>query len=171
MVPCEEHLIRLTFSHSVRRDSNIALKDALLKLLTFCNTNKVNVPPLPGHGEQSTLKHQVSILPLRKIILLTLYQIVVAPPPPSEIFAPSPPLDPTRLTSPPPLASIGTTPATATARDLARRTSTHGSDRESKGRSSSPAAMGYLEQAREGFRAVRAGAGAVAGWRGRGVGQ
>lgn len=29
--------------------------------------------------------------------------------------------------------------------------------------------MGYLEQAKEGFRAVRAGAGAVAGWGGRGT--
>jgi hypothetical protein len=53
----------------------------------------------------------------------------------------------------------------------------HGQERDrdreykSRDRDSSPAAMGYLEQAKEGFRAVRAGAGAVAGWRGRGVGQ
>jgi len=97
-------------------------------------------------------------------------QIMIAPPSPSEIFAPSPPLDPTRLTSPPPPASTTTTPAVATARDMAARPA-YGHGREGKGRSSSPAAMGYLEQAREGFRAVRAGAGAVAGWRGRGVGQ
>jgi len=168
MVPWEEHLIRLKFSHAVKRDSNTALKEALLRILTFCNTNKASVPPLVGAPEQSSLSHQVC-LPFKSESEPD-EQIIIAPPPPSEIFAPSPPLDPTRLTSPPPPASTTTTPAIATARDMTARPS-HGQEREGKVRSSSPAAMGYLEQAREGFRAVRAGAGAVAGWRGRGVGQ
>jgi hypothetical protein len=59
MVPYEEHLIRLRCSQAVKKDSNTALLDALMKILTFCNTNKANVPPLVGSGEESNLSHQV----------------------------------------------------------------------------------------------------------------
>lgn len=143
-----------------------------MQTLTFCSTRKVNVPPLIGSAEQSNLSHQVSPPYLScGAGTETDGQILIGPPPPSEIFAPSPPLNPTRLTSPPPPASTTTTAATATARDTAMPYHGQGYERDQKGRSSSPAAMGYLEQAKEGFRAVRAGAGAVAGWRGRGVGQ
>ena len=62
MVPWEEHLIRLKFSHAVKRDSNTALKEALLRVLTFCNNNKASVPPLVGAQEQSNLSHQVRLL-------------------------------------------------------------------------------------------------------------
>lgn len=60
MVPWEEHLIRLKFSHAVKRDSNMALKQALMRIMTFCNTNKASVPPLVGASEQNNLSHQVS---------------------------------------------------------------------------------------------------------------
>jgi hypothetical protein len=113
---------------------------------------------------------------------LTSSQILISPPPPNELFAPSPPL-PAR--SPPPIPTITTTPLTALARprDLAlppasgAHTSSAaatalGLDGRDARRSSSPAsvgaALGYLEQAKDGLRAVGAKAGAVAGWGGRG---
>lgn len=60
MVPWEEHLIRLKFSHAVKRDSNTALKDALMRISMFCSANKAGVPPPVGASEQSNLSHQVS---------------------------------------------------------------------------------------------------------------
>lgn len=114
------------------------------------------------------------------------HQIIIAPPSHAEIFSPSPPLDPSRLTSPPPLPSTTTTPATALARDLtmppgsavneAMEARERDPSRDGR-RASSPAstdrggAFGYFEQAKDGLRAVGARAGAVAGWTGRGAGR
>ncbi|KAK8853071.1 hypothetical protein IAR55_003772 [Kwoniella newhampshirensis] len=153
LVPWEEHLITLSFARTNRSSSMNPLSAALLQLLTFCVEKKGNVPPLVGSSEQNNLSHQM----------------IIAPPPPSELFAPSsPPLHPTRLTSPPPAPS--TTSAIATARDLALPipatpdVSLPGSVK----RASSPASatLGYLEQAKGGLRAVGAGV----GWGGRAMG-
>ncbi|KAL1409981.1 hypothetical protein Q8F55_003981 [Vanrija albida] len=166
LVPWEEHLITI---HFVKRATTNPLPGALLQLLTFCAERKDNVPPLVGTGDQNNLSHQ----------------ILISPPPPSELFAPSsPPLGPTRLTSPPPAPVQGTTPATAVA-DIPRaypaapRASSLGPraktsagalyDAGSARRSSSPmtaisdagtSAMGYLEQAKDGLLAK-------AGWGGK----
>lgn len=43
------------------------------------------------------------------------YQILLSPPPPSELFPPSPPSGPQRLTSPPPQPSLTVSPSTAVA--------------------------------------------------------
>lgn len=43
------------------------------------------------------------------------YQILLSPPPPAELFPPSPPSGPVRLTSPPPLPSLTVSPSTAVA--------------------------------------------------------
>lgn len=114
---------------------------------------------------------------------------MISPPSPSDLFAPSsPPLGPTRLTSPPPAPVQGTTTATAVA-DIPRaypaaprstslgprgKSASAGAlyDAGSARRSSSPmtaisdagtSAMGYLEQAKDGLLAV----GAKAGWGGK----
>ncbi|TXT11119.1 hypothetical protein VHUM_01870 [Vanrija humicola] len=96
LVPWEEHLITI---HFVKRATTNPLPGALLQLLTFCAERKDNVPPLVGTSVEHSSR-----------------QILISPPPPSELFAPSsPPLGPTRLTSPPPAPVQGTTPATALA--------------------------------------------------------
>ncbi|WVQ82136.1 hypothetical protein IAT38_004264 [Cryptococcus sp. DSM 104549] len=163
LVPWEEHLITITFSKSSKPGPN-PLPAALLQILTFCVENKGNVPPLSGNSEQSNVSHQ----------------IMIAPPSPSELFAPSPPPShPMRLTSPPPAPSTTSTPATATARDLAMPpTSAMGITGHEAGsmgsarRALSPASatLGYLEQAKDGLRAVGAKAGAGVGWGGRAMG-
>lgn len=43
------------------------------------------------------------------------YQILLSPPPPAELFPPSPPSGPQRLTSPPPQPSLTVSPSTAVA--------------------------------------------------------
>ncbi|WWD19482.1 hypothetical protein CI109_103942 [Kwoniella shandongensis] len=156
LVPWEEHLITLHLSRTSRQQpaTQQPLSGALLQLSTFCVEKKGNVPPLVGSSDQNNLS----------------YQILIAPPPPSELFAPSsPPLYPTRLTSPPPAPS--TTNAIATARDLALpppSSDLSNPDNTSAKRASSPASatLGYLEQAKGGLRAVGAGV----GWGGRAMG-
>ncbi|GFZ48554.1 hypothetical protein JCM24511_06302 [Saitozyma sp. JCM 24511] len=172
LLPWEEHLITLSFPRAPSKPPSInPLQTALLQILTFCAEKSGNVPPLgsssPNHELPGTL--------------LTCRQILISPPPPNELFAPSPPL-PAR--SPPPIPTTTTTPLTAVARprDLALPPSSGahtssaaaalGLDGRDARRSSSPAsvgaALGYLEQAKDGLRAVGAKAGAVAGWGGRG---
>ncbi|WRT70373.1 uncharacterized protein IL334_007371 [Kwoniella shivajii] len=153
LVPWEEHLITLHFPSTSSSKPKVAnpLHNSLLQLLTFCAEKKGNVPPLSGTS------------------------IIVAPPSPNELFAPSPPTYPTRLTSPPPAPLTNTTPATATARDMASPYTyaqmgdpISGSTR--RGTSPHTGTLGYLEQAKDGLRAVGAKAGAGVGWGGRAIG-
>ena len=115
-------------------------------------------------------------------------QILIGPPSPAELFSPSPPpVHPTRLTSPPPQPSLTTTPATAIARDQTlpassavaeatevRRSSYAGVEAHAHaqgvtaGTSAGGGIAPYLEQAKDGLRAVGARAGAVTGWGQRG---
>ncbi|WVO23076.1 uncharacterized protein IAS62_004421 [Cryptococcus decagattii] len=158
LVPWEEHLITLNFCHSPKTPLN-PLPGALLQIATFCLKQKAMVPPLTGTTESQS--SNVS------------YQIMIAPPSPNDLFAPSsPPSYPTRLTSPPPAPSPSTTPATAVARDLAISHRPMLENPNSARRTSSPtsATLGYFEQAKDGLRAVGAKAGAGVGWGGRAMG-
>ncbi|EIW71825.1 hypothetical protein TREMEDRAFT_73413 [Tremella mesenterica DSM 1558] len=130
LVPWEEHLITVHLSNSPR-STNQSLHAALLQTLTFCAEKKGNVPPLSGNSS-AFLSHQ----------------ILISPPSPAELFAPS---SPPRRTSPP-LAAPSLVPES--------------DRRESRDRSMSPGvftreygAMGYLEQARDGLRARGIGVG------------
>ncbi|OCF39615.1 hypothetical protein I317_06580 [Kwoniella heveanensis CBS 569] len=186
LIPWEEHLITLHFDRTCSSRStststskqqaptgshNSDLNKALFQLITFCAEKKGNVPSL---ADAESLSHQ----------------ILIAPPSPTDLFSPSPPTYPQRLTSPPPAPITNTTPATATALpSTLSRTSTGTSnvpvsnytsnqemmigDRGSTKRGTSPAAgttLGYLEQAKDGLRAVGAKAGAGVGWGGRAMG-
>lgn len=158
LVPWEEHLITLNFCHSPKTPLN-PLPGALLQIATFCLEQKAMVPPLTGTTESQS--SNVS------------YQIMIAPPSPNDLFAPSsPPSYPTRLTSPPPAPSPSTTPATAVARDLAVSHRPMLGNPNNARRTSSPtnATLGYFEQAKDGLRAVGAKAGAGVGWGGRAMG-
>ncbi|ORX40731.1 hypothetical protein BD324DRAFT_17534 [Kockovaella imperatae] len=167
LVPWEEHLITLHFTRdrpNPQTPPPNPLPAALLKIITFCLEKNGNVPSLTGTSENSNLSHQ----------------ILVGPPSPAELFTPSPPLHPTRLTSPPPQPSLTTTPATVIAKDQTLPASSAVAEVSSAGASvaspptyivpsgSSGAGTGgieqYLEQAKDGLRAVGAKAGAVAGW-------
>nr|XP_019010173.1 uncharacterized protein I206_04641 [Kwoniella pini CBS 10737]OCF48954.1 hypothetical protein I206_04641 [Kwoniella pini CBS 10737] len=159
LIPWEEHLISLRWD--TRTLIPQVLQQPLLQITTFCLNNKGNVPPLVGNSENSNVSHQ----------------ILIAPPSPTELFSPSPPTYPTRLTSPPPAPLTHTTPATALARDLTTPNMTSEKSSEnaivgSTRRGLSPAAGtgGYLEQAKDGLRAVGAKAGAGVGWGGRAIG-
>nr|XP_019044316.1 hypothetical protein I302_07600 [Kwoniella bestiolae CBS 10118]OCF23246.1 hypothetical protein I302_07600 [Kwoniella bestiolae CBS 10118] len=142
LIPWEEHLITLHFDRS--STSNNPLHTALIQILTFCAEKKGNVPPLVGSS------------------------ILISPPSPTELFSPSPPTYPARLTSPPPQPLTNTTPATATARDITSALPSGGDAIiGSTRRGVSPATgFGYLEQAKDGLRAVGAGV----GWGGRAIG-
>ncbi|WWC64422.1 uncharacterized protein I303_107032 [Kwoniella dejecticola CBS 10117] len=165
LIPWEEHLITLRWD--AKSIVPQVLQRALLQVTTFCVHKKGNVPPLVGNSENSNVSHQ----------------ILIAPPSPTELFAPSPPTYPARLTSPPPGPLTHTTPATALAlaKDLAtpNMTSERSSENAIVGstrRGTSPAIAigmgggGYLEQAKDGLRAVGAKAGAGVGWGGRAIG-
>ncbi|RSH87775.1 uncharacterized protein EHS24_000291 [Apiotrichum porosum] len=165
LVPWEEHLITLTF---VTRATTNPLPHALLQLLSFCNERKGNVPPLVGTSDQTNLSHQ----------------ILISPPPPADLFAPSSPPSGPNVGLPPNHSSATITPSPrGTPYQLptdprafpARSSSSSVAGTSGLGapRSASPmtaaisdagtSAMGYLEQAKDGLRAVGAKAGAV-GW-------
>ncbi|WWC91558.1 uncharacterized protein L201_006504 [Kwoniella dendrophila CBS 6074] len=160
LVPWEEHLITLHFNRTStlnKAPHSNPLHGALIQVLTFCAEKKSNVPPLVGNS------------------------ILISPPSPSELFSPSPPTYPTRLTSPPPAPLTNTTPATALAKDLTLPSSTPVTSNTSqnqtgdiyvsrRGVSPSTGTFGYLEQAKDGLRAVGAKAGAGVGWGGRAIG-
>ncbi|WWD03481.1 hypothetical protein V865_001533 [Kwoniella europaea PYCC6329] len=151
LIPWEEHLITLRFDRS--STSNQPLHNALLQILTFCAEKKGNVPPLVGSSENSNISHQ----------------ILISPPSPTELFSPSPPTYPARLTSPPPQPLTNTTPATATARDITPVNPSGGDviiGSTRRGVSPATGTFGYLEQAKDGLRAVGAGV----GWGGRAIG-
>ncbi|WVF73157.1 hypothetical protein IAT40_007976 [Kwoniella sp. CBS 6097] len=169
LIPWEEHLITLRFDRSSSTSSNKPDNDlnrALFQLITFCAEKKGNVPSL---ADAECLSHQ----------------ILIAPPSPTDLFSPSPPTYPQRLTSPPPAPITNTTPATVTAlpstlsrpnsgtsnvpvNSYANQDAVVGSTR--RGTSPATGTLGYLEQAKDGLRAVGAKAGAGVGWGGRAMG-
>ncbi|WVR00331.1 hypothetical protein IAU59_007474 [Kwoniella sp. CBS 9459] len=171
LIPWEEHLITLHFdrtsstSSKASSTSNSDLNKALFQLITFCAEKKGNVPSL---ADADSLSHQ----------------ILIAPPSPTDLFSPSPPTYPQRLTSPPPAPITNTTPATVTALPQALSRPNLGTSTVPVGsyanqevirstrRGTSPATgtLGYLEQAKDGLRAVGAKAGAGVGWGGRAMG-
>ncbi|WVR07811.1 hypothetical protein IAU60_004854 [Kwoniella sp. DSM 27419] len=158
LVPWEEHLITLHFPRPSAGGPTVQspspLTSALLRLVTFCAEKKDNVPPLVDGSSMAQ-------------------QILVAPPSPTELFSPSPPTYPQRLTSPPPAPLTHTTATTATARDTAHAPTLSGQEAVGSARRGiSPATgtLGYLEQAKDGLRAVGAKAGAGVGWGGRAMG-
>ncbi|KAL7418317.1 hypothetical protein Q5752_006775 [Cryptotrichosporon argae] len=176
LVPWEAHVLTLDLAGP---PAPPRLADALVQLATFCAQSRGNVPPVSGSGDQTNLSHQ----------------ILISPPPPSELFAPSSPplplsapLTPGRLASPaPPPGSTTSLTATAHAHAhahahrLAREGSApprhagthalahahaHAHGQAPERRAASPAGpMGYLEQAKDGLLAVGAKAGERVGWK------
>ncbi|KLT42288.1 hypothetical protein CC85DRAFT_302492 [Cutaneotrichosporon oleaginosum] len=139
LVPWEEHLITLTF---VTRATQNPLPSALRQVLTFCAKHKVGVPSALGSPDQSTLSHE----------------IIVAPPPPAELFNRSASPHPERLHSPRPAETSGTTSTTGDTAvapvpvrpALERRSNSPMTAISDAGTS----AMGYLGQAKDGLLAV-----------------
>ncbi|KAI9633887.1 uncharacterized protein MKK02DRAFT_38557 [Dioszegia hungarica] len=162
IVPWEAHFITIhpdsTARHSARSPNSAAtsgLYDALMRTITFCAA-RADAMPSATPGEADRLAHQ----------------IIVSPPPPSDLFAPSPPTARSPLTPRVPLAlpaalTLGTASSSPSSR--ARRGSSPG---RAPGNEQREVQVGYLEQAKDVLRATGARAGAVAGWtagRGRGT--
>ncbi|TYJ53413.1 hypothetical protein B9479_005960 [Cryptococcus floricola] len=156
LIPWEEHLITLSFQAS--KPSASPLSSALMQITTYCLQHKDQVPPLTGSSDASVP-----------------YRILVEPASPVDLFSPtSPPSHPMRLTSPPPAPLTTATPATAIAQGstIPSRSTDENISGNSMRRGLSPASarLGYLEQAKDGLRAVSAKAGAGVGWSGRAMG-
>ncbi|WVQ74967.1 hypothetical protein IAR50_004575 [Cryptococcus sp. DSM 104548] len=159
LVPWEEHLITLSFETSKPTINPISA--ALMQITTYCLQHKDQVPPLTGSSDNASAP----------------YRILVEPASPVDLFSPaSPPPHPMRLTSPPPAPLTTATPATATAQGLTMPSRPSSAIENISGNSMrrglSPASarLGYLEQAKDGLRAVSAKAGAGVGWSGRAMG-